>query len=510
MTENIVAIRNMYKAFDGVVALRDMNFTINKGEMRCLAGENGSGKSTLIKVISGSYTFDKGELVINGSNYQHIAPNESIEQGIRVIYQDFALFPNLTIAENIAMYQTVREKAPLLDRKAIRATADKVLQKIQFSIDPDKYVYELSVAEKQMVAICRAIVLNATLLIMDEPTTALTKPEVEKLFTVTKMLKEQGVSTLFVTHKLNEVYEICDCLTIMRNGQNVFESQKNEKMPSQEEIIYYMTGRKVENRRYDYKPFSREPVISIGGYSLPGSFENINMDICGGEIVAITGLLGCGRNELAESLFGVLPAKTGSVKFKNKNLGVIRNVQTALENNIAYVPDDRLLKGLHLDHSISSNAIARVISQLANRAGVFKKARVEDKKAQCFGSIRIPDLVPDNPAKSLSGGNQQKLVLMKWLASNPELLILNCPTVGVDVGSKSEIHGIIMDLAAKKHMAVLVISDDIFEIMQICNRAYIMEKGHFVKEVTIKDTTSDELESMIAHGCEKVEVVHNA
>lgn len=501
--ETIIAIENMYKAFDGVMALQGMNFTINKGEMRCLAGENGSGKSTLIKVISGFYSYDKGKLLINGRDFRHITPNESIEEGIQVIYQDFALFPNLTIAENIAMYQTVRDKAQFLDKGKIRKTAEQALGKIQFSVDPDKYVYQLTVAEKQMVAICRAIVLNAKLLIMDEPTTALTKPEVEKLFAVTRRLKDQGVSTLFVTHKLNEVYEICDCVTIMRNGQNVFESQKNEAIPSQEAMIYYMTGKKVENRRYDYIPTSREPVLSVRNYTLPGSFENISMDIFSGEIVAITGLLGCGRNELAESLFGVLPAQSGTVAFNGKELGTIKDVQMALSHNIAYVPDDRLTKGLHLDHSISYNAIARVIGRLASRAGVFRKKKVEGKKAECFDSIKIPQLVPDNPAKSLSGGNQQKLVLMKWLASTPELLILNSPTVGVDVGSKSEIHKIIMDLAARKHIAVLVISDDIFEVMQICNRAYIMEKGHFVREIAIKDTTGDELENMITHNEEK-------
>lgn len=501
--ENIIAIENMYKAFDGVMALQGMNFAINKGEMRCLAGENGSGKSTLIKVISGFYTFDKGRLIINGHNFQRITPNESIEQGIQVIYQDFALFPNLTIAENIAMYQTVREKAQLLNTRKIKETAEQALKKIQFSIDLDKYVYQLTVAEKQMVAICRAIVLNAKLLVMDEPTTALTKPEVEKLFNVARMLKDHGVSTLFVTHKLNEVYEICDCVTIMRNGQNVFESQKNEAIPAQEDMIYYMTGRKVENRRYNYLPVGHDPVISVKNYTLPGSFENINMDIFSGEIVAITGLLGCGRSELAESLFGALPAKSGSVVFNKKELGIIRSVPMALSSNIAYVPDDRLTKGLHLDHSISYNAIARVISQLANHIGVFKKKKVEDKKTECFSSIKIPQLVPDNAAKSLSGGNQQKLVLIKWLASTPELLILNCPTVGVDVGSKSEIHSIIMNLAAEKHIAVLIISDDIFEIMQICNRAYIMEKGHFIKEIAIKDTTGDELENMITHNDER-------
>lgn len=495
--EAIVTIENMYKSFDGVMALRGVNFKINKGEMRCLAGENGSGKSTLIKIISGFYTYDKGKLEINGREYKHLTPNESIAEGIQVIYQDFALFPNLTIAENIAMYQTVREKSYILDKDRIRDIAQQAMEKVHYSIDLKKYVYELNVAEKQMVAICRAIVLNARLLIMDEPTTALTKPEVEKLFAVTRTLKDHGVSTLFVTHKLNEVYEICDCVTIMRNGQNVFESQKNETIPTQDEMIYHMTGKRVENRRYDYHPTSKQPLLAVQEYTLPGSFENISMKVYSGEIVAITGLLGCGRNELAESLFGVIPAQSGKILFKGKDLGIIKNVQMALANNIAYVPDDRLTKGLHLDHSISYNALSRVITHLAGPAGILNAKKVEEKKKACFNSIHIPNLIPQNPAKSLSGGNQQKLVLMKWLAATPDLLILNSPTVGVDVGSKSEIHRIIMDLAANQHIAVLVISDDIFEIMQICNRAYVMDKGRIVNELEISETTSDDLENLI-------------
>lgn len=506
----IISINNMYKAFDGVIALQGMDFTINEGEIRCLAGENGSGKSTLIKVISGFYTFDKGTLKINGHDYSSITPNESMNQGIQVIYQDFALFPNLSIAENIAMYQTVREKQKTINRKRIRSTARRALEKIDFSIDLDKYVYQLTIAEKQMVAICRAIVLNAKLLIMDEPTTALTKSEVEKLFLVVRGLKSQGVSTLFVTHKLNEVYEICDCVTIMRNGRNVFESKKNDPIPSQEDMIFYMTGRKVEDKRYNYVPTGAEPIFSVENYTLPGSFENINFKIYPGEIVGITGLLGCGRSELAESLFGILPAKSGDAYFDSKNIGIIKDVSTAIGHGISYVPDDRLVKGLHLDHSVENNAVCRILGSIANRAGIFRKKKMAKFKKECLSSIAITGMVPRNPAKSLSGGNQQKLVLIKWLASNPRILILNCPTVGVDVGSKSEIHSIVKRLASERHIGVIVISDDIFEIMQICNRVYVMQEGRFAREMNIKDINYELLEDTIINNEKYIGASQNA
>ena len=253
--KSIITIENLYKTFGGVHALRGVNFTVYEDEIRCLAGENGCGKSTLIKIISGFYQPDKcgGTIKIFGKTISRQTPENAIASGIQVIYQDFALFPNMTIAENIMMYRTVGKKQFLYPSKEIALEASDIIRRIHFTIDVNKYVYQLSVAEKQMVAICRALAVNPKLLIMDEPTTALTKREVENLFEIVRLLKKDGVSTLFVSHKLDEIYEVCDCVTILRNGKDIFESKKGDPLPAKDRIIYYMPGREVNNSHYVYE-----------------------------------------------------------------------------------------------------------------------------------------------------------------------------------------------------------------------------------------------------------------
>jgi len=496
--KNIVTIKDMYKSFFGVVAMDGMNFSINEGEIRCLVGENGCGKSTMIKVISGFYTFDEGSLMINEKPYKKITPAESIAEGIQVIYQDFSLFPNMTIAENIMMYSTVAEKKPLVNWKEMRKRAVETLERIHFHIDPDIYVSELNVAQKQMVAICRAIVQEAKLLIMDEPTTALTTNEVSKLFEVVAELKKHGVSVLFVSHKLDEVLEICDSITIMRNGKNVYDSQKGDKPLSKEDIIYYMTGKSFTNVIYDFKDTGTIPLMQVHHYTMAGAFEDINFSLRKGEILGITGLLGCGRGELAESLFGLRSADSGSISINGKDVGIFRKVDDALAYNIAYVPEDRLTEGLHLDQSIVDNSISRIIGSFANKLGLLNLKMLSAQKKKGLSSMSVAGMKPENPVKSLSGGNQQKIVLIKWLASNPDILILNCPTVGVDVGAKSDIHSIVRNLASEKGVGVIVISDDIYEIMQLCNRVLVMKDGRISMETDIKDTSMEQLESSLA------------
>ncbi len=494
----IVSIRNMYKSFFGVIAMDGMDFDVYEGEIRCLIGENGCGKSSMIKVISGYYPYDQGELFIHGKPYAKINPSESMREGIQVIYQDFSLFPNMTIAENIMMYDSVGSKRPIVHWKELYARAKETLVKIHFSIDPSKYVYQLSIAETQMVAICRAIAQDAKLIIMDEPTTALTTNEVEKLFDVVKALKNHGVAVLFVSHKLDEILEICDTITVMRNGRNVFEMQAYDPKPAKEDLIFHMTGKRFKQGNFDFQPFENSvPLLEVKGFSKANAFHDVHLSLYGGEILGITGLLGCGRQELAEVLFGVDMPTSGAVFIDGKDVGVFRSVQDALRHRIAYVPEDRLIKGLHLEQSIANNAISRIIGQLANRYGFLNRSLVETKKKDVLSSVHISGMLPNNPVKSLSGGNQQKVGLVKWLASNPRILILNCPTVGVDVGAKDEIHTIIKSLA-QNGIGVIVISDDIPEVMQLCNRVLVMKNGHISDELSIKETTMEALEALLA------------
>lgn len=480
------------------MALNGMDFSMNEGEIRCLIGENGCGKSTMIKVISGFYPFDSGELYINDKLYKKITPSESIAEGIQVIYQDFSLFPNMTIAENIMMYSTVATGDKVVRWKKIRKKAEEILKKVQFDIEPDMYVEDLNVAQKQMVAICRAIVQNAKLLIMDEPTTALTTREVEKLFEIVRKLKKEGVSVLFVSHKLDEIAEICDSYTIMRNGKNVLQSEAGDGKISKEDMVYYMTGEKFTSETHMYTEQCLIPALKLNNLTLNGVFENINFSLYKGEILGITGLLGCGNAELVETLFGIQKATSGSVEIEGKNVGIFGCVDDAINSNIAYVPEDRLTEGLHLNQSIADNAIARIVRNYTGRLGFLRIKELRKKQKESLKSMSVAGMVPENPANSLSGGNQQKIVLIKWLASNPDILILNNPTVGVDVGAKSDIHKIIRNLAREKGVAVLVVSSDMYEIMQICNRVLFMKEGKISQEIDIKDTSMDELEELAA------------
>ncbi len=496
--KRLVNIKDMYKSFFGVVALDGMDFSLDEGEVRCLVGENGCGKSTMIKIISGYYTYDEGTLEINEKEYKRITPAESIAEGIQVIYQDFSLFDNMTVAENILMYSTVADRKLLISNRKIRQKAVETLNRINVDIDPDAYVSTLSVSQKQLVAICRALAQDCRLLVMDEPTTALTTHEVEKLFEIVKELKRQNVAVIFVSHKLEEVLEICDSITIMRGGKNVYDGRTADRVLSKEEIIYYMTGKQFSDKSYEFESTGERPLLEVKDYTLAGAFQGISFTVEKGEILGITGILGCGRSELAESLFGVLPADSGSVTLDGEEMGIIRSIPEAIEHDIAYVPDDRLTKGLHLEQSIADNAIIRVLGDYAGRLGSLDRKGLQERKESSLSTMTVAGLVPENPVKSLSGGNQQKICLIKWLSSEPKLLILNCPTVGVDVGAKSDIHDIIRNLAREHGTGVVVISDDIYEIMQLCNRVLVMKEGRIAFEKNTRDTTMEYLESALA------------
>jgi simple sugar transport system ATP-binding protein len=310
-------------------------------------------------------------------------------------------------------------------------------------------------------------------------------------------LKAEGVSILFVSHKLDEVYRVCDSVTIMRNGTSVFSCNPGERIPTKEETIEYMTGHKVNTDCMSLDSENNPVVMDVSGYSLDGAFEDISFKLHKGEVIGITGLLGCGRSELAESLFGVLPANGGSVTIKDKNLSIIGSIDQAMSAGISYVPDDRLTKGLCLRQSIYNNSLSCTVDDLSNKRGVIDYKAVKEFYKEAFSAISIPKFKGTNPVSSLSGGNQQKVVLIKWLATDPSILILNCPTVGVDVGAKSEILSLVADLAKTKGVGVIVISDDSYELLQICSRILIMKDGRISDEISSKNLSVDRLEEMI-------------
>lgn len=484
MGEYLLRAVDVHKYFAGVRALDGVTLEIKPGEIHCLAGENGCGKSTLIKIISGVYQRNSGLIEFDGEKLDKITPIDAISRGIQVIYQDFSIFPNLTVMENLAINSQLAEKKKIVNWKNMRKIAEEAVAKIDFKVDLDATLGNLSVAEKQMVAICRALMFNARLIIMDEPTTALTKKEVKALFKIILQLKAQGIAILFVSHKLDEVFEISERFTIFRSGKLIKTGNTSEL--DDKKFSYYMTGREFEAKAFVPTNLTKDPVLEVKNLTLDGAYQDISFSVKGGEILGITGLLNSGRTELGLSLFGLEPATGGQILIHGKQVS-ITSPQAAMKNKIGYVPEDRLSEGLFLPQSIGDNII---ISEIDNmKKGYFldeEKCRAEIDKWVKELAIATPDA--NNAASTLSGGNQQRIVIAKWLACKPEILILNGPSVGVDIGSKHDIHAILQDLA-NKGMAVIIISDDLPEVMENCSKVLILKNGKTAGELGTQEIT---------------------
>ena len=489
MAQALLRAEGICKSFAGVQALKSVSLEIAPGEIHCLAGENGCGKSTLIKIISGVYQPDSGFIEFAGKKYGKIAPRDAIASGIQVIYQDFSIFPNLTVMENLAFNSELADGRKFVNRARMQKIAEEAILKIDFRVDLDRTVGTLSVAEKQMVAISRALMFNAKLIIMDEPTTALTKKEVQALFKIILRLKEQGIAILFVSHKLNEVFEISERFTIFRSGELVVTG--NTADLDKKKFSYYMTGREFEDKAFVPKNVSERPVLEARNLGLRGSFEGVSFELRKGEILGITGLLDSGRTELALSLFGARAADEGELLKDGKRLR-LRMPQDAIRNRIGYVPEDRLSEGLFLPRTIADNVVIAEIDRLATGIGIIRRKKRHEEIRRWVKELSIATPNPDNACSTLSGGNQQRVVLAKWLSCNPDVLVLNGPTVGVDIGSKHDIHGILQKLA-NDGMAIVIISDDLPEVLENCSRLMVLKAGRMVAELDPAKTDEREV-----------------
>lgn len=495
VAEPVLEVHNVVKTYGGVHALKSVSISLLAGEVHCVAGENGSGKSTLIKIISGVERPDFGTISIGGSERTHLTPNEAIRGGVQVIYQDFSLFPNLTAAENIAMLSELAEGRIFSSRKRIRAEADRIVRDLGLKIDLDADVESLSVADRQLVAICRALVGDAKVLVMDEPTTALTHTEVERLFIIVRRLQERGVAVMFVSHKLNEVLQIAQRITILRNGELV-ETGPAANYTSRS-VAKAMTGRDVSEERLVAPLEPDAPLLlDVKKLTRPGAFDNIDLSLRGGEILGITGLLGSGRSEIAEAIFGIQPAESGEVIVAGRahKIGSIRD---AVKAGIGYVPEDRLTQGLFLDASIADNMVASSLDSYRTKAGLLHRKRIRESIADLFKRLRIQAPNVAAVVHSLSGGNAQRVVLAKWLDRKPSILVLNGPTVGVDIGSKEEILTILREQAASG-MGIIIISDDIPELVSSCHRILIVHEGRIVSELVGENIHVDEIQKRLA------------
>ena len=480
------------KAFFGVQALEDVSISIDDGEIHCLVGENGSGKSTLIKIIGGVLKPDKGEIRIGGKIFAPGRAIDSIRLGIQIIYQDLSLFPNMSVAENISLNQLIEQGKNFISNKHVIETAEKALQEIDEECDLYEKVENLSMSKRQIVAISRALTQNARLIIMDEPTSAITKTEVDHLFSVIMRLKDKGIATLFVSHKLGEVFEIAENVTIIRDGVKIGDYPAGEL--DNEKLSFLMTGRKIESTPYRRDPehFSSANLLELKNLNRKGHYQNVNLSVKRGDILGITGLIGSGRTELALSLFGLNPPDSGQIILEGRPVE-IKSAEDAMQLGVGYLPEDRLVLGLYAEKSIGSNIVVTVVEKLLNRLKLIsgeKRRNVEDKWIQ---DLQIKTPSAQMPASSLSGGNQQRVVLAKWLATNLKLFILDGPTIGIDIASKNNIHDIIRNFAIKG-VGIIMISDEISEVLQHCNRLLVMREGKIVAEIEdIQNVSADHI-----------------
>ena len=496
MAEELLKVQNISKSYVGVQALDNVSMSINKGEIQSLVGENGSGKSTLIKIISGVVKPDEGEIIINGKRFQNLHAIDSISEGIQVIYQDLSLFPNLSVAENISLNQMIERKKRFINWKEIKSIATEELSNIKKELDLNERVEDISIANKQLVAICRALTQDAKLIIMDEPTTAITKSEIDRLFSVILALKKKGISTLFVSHKLSEVLQISEKVTVLRDGKKVGEYNTDEL--DNDTLSFYMSAKKIVSSAFDYKEkeHRQETLLEVRNLSKIGNFTDINFKLQPGEIIGITGILGSGRTELALSLFGLNKPDSGEI-YINGKLVKINSPQNAIDLGLSYLPEDRLNQGLFVKQSIQDNAIVTILKRLLNKFRLLSDSKKYKSAKEWVEELNVITPSLEAAAQALSGGNQQRLVIAKWLATNPKIFILDSPTVGIDIASKSNIHNIIKGLA-NKGMGVIIISDEIPEIIHNCNRVVVMKEGRIVKEVDTADITEDELFNILA------------
>ncbi|MEM1867652.1 MAG: sugar ABC transporter ATP-binding protein [Thermosphaera sp.] len=486
--------QHISKRFGGVIALDDVSLEIEEGQIVGLVGENGSGKSTLIKIISGVYTPDQGDIYIRERHYKHLTPIQAIKEGISVIYQDFALCPNLSIAENIAIARWVFSGRRIIHWRRMYQEAYKALRQLSEHIPLGIEVSKLSTADRQIVAIARALVENAKLIIMDEPTTALTEKEIFSLFDVLKTLSSKGISILFVSHKLQEVKSICNRIIVLRDGRKVFDGTSTEA--DIQTLQIYMTGRAIEPINISSHEIKEEsPLLKVEGLTLEPYFIDINFELRQHEVLGITGLLGSGRRELALALVGLMKPVKGKIEIKGQPVK-IKNIWEAWSLGIAYVPEDRVTEGLHLPCSITANILLPNLRRFSNRVGFFnyRKHRLLGEHWRQRLSIKAPS--SETPVANLSGGNQQRVVLAKCLSTEPQILILNSPTMGVDVASKAAIHRLIRDLC-EKGIGIILFSDDIPELLQTCNKIVVLKRGRIAYTVNAGEITEAELYRML-------------
>ncbi len=477
----------MSKRFGATQALADVSIELYPGEIHALLGENGAGKSTLIKIATGIYQQDEGDIRLEGKPIQIDNPAQAQLHGIAAIYQEPMIFPDLNVAENI--FISHQERGPLVRWRKLYQDAEDILSKLGVKLDVRSQAHGLTLASQQTVEIAKALSMKTRVLIMDEPTASLSAHEVNQLFGLMYTLRQQGVAILFISHRLEEIFRVADRVTILRDGKRISSYERHEI--TSEIAIHDMVGRDMDSFFVKDKIELGEQLLSVKGLSRQGVFSDITFDIHQGEVLGFAGLVGSGRTDVALALFGIEPADTGAIVFDGQPVD-IRSPNQATEMGIAYVPEDRHEYGLVLPMPITANISLPILKEYLNRLGVIRRQK-EAETAQQYReqlSIRTPSV--HLPANKLSGGNQQKVVLSKWLNTQPRLLILDEPTRGIDVGAKAEVHHIINELA-KQGLSILLISSDLPEVLEMSDRILVMREGRQMGMFSHEEATEERI-----------------
>ena len=468
-----IEMRGINKSFGTNQVLNDAGFVLKDGEVHALMGENGAGKSTLMKILTGVYTKDAGTILVDGVEVNYKNPQEAEKAGIVFIYQEINSLFDLTVEENLFMGKEITKGFGICDKKAMRKKAQEVMDKLGVSIPIDAVMGDLSVGQQQMVEICKALMVDAKVLIMDEPTAALTQSETEVLFEVMKGLVEKGVSIVYISHRMEEIFELCDRITILRDGSYI--GTEYIKDITMDDVVKMMIGREIGERFPQRDVTIGEEVIRVENLNHPRYFKDVNFSVRAGEVLGVSGLMGAGRTEVMHAIFGNMEGATGKIFIDGKEVS-ITNPRDAIAAGIGFITEDRKTEGLLLEKAISENIEVANLKKVSIRNILNPKKQVELVK-KGIEEFRIKCFGPQHECHNLSGGNQQKVVLAKWIYTEPKILILDQPTRGVDIGAKKEIYSVINDLAAKG-VAVILVSSELPEVLGMSDRIMVVHEGH--------------------------------
>lgn len=488
-SEYILELDNITKEFPGVKALDNIQLKIKKGSVHALMGENGAGKSTLMKIIFGIYTPDAGTIKFKGNEIKLTGPKDALSRGISMIHQELTPVPYMTVAENIFLgREPVIGKTGWVNNKKMVNDAKTLFESLNINIDPNTKMKELSIANMQMIEIATAISYNADLIIMDEPTSAITDKEVDHLFEIIRSLQKKGVSIIYISHKMDEIFKICDEITVFRDGQYI--GTREAKELDQDSLIHMMVGREIKQVFHKEKAHIGEVALAVKNLTRKGKFRNVSFDVRKGEILGIAGLMGSGRTEIIESVFGIEPPDAGEI-FVNGQKVQIQKPQDAIKYKIGLLTEDRKLTGAFLPLSVKENMIISNLDPFLGM-GLVNGKKVENICNEQVNRLNIKTPHIDQLIMNLSGGNQQKVLLARWLLNDPDVLILDEPTRGVDVGAKSEIHKLMSKLA-QEGKAIIMISSEMPEILGMSDRVIIMHEGNMKGELNRSEASQEKI-----------------